>query len=243
MTTRRVSLPRELSLSSPQVLGPCASQVPGLWTTPPSSTVDGNFGPVFTNPFAVGPSGLPLCLGPIPGNGGAGGDFDIKDSVLPTCCAMRMDPELIHPTSPEVQDDIALRLYGPVRRLGCRVGAWERSLGPWLAPGGARTVQDDIALRCGGACEPTRMQSWKHEKGARLCGQSPDLSCTHVGVPPGRESRPPALGGRKLAGLPAGASPCAQELQPHAQRYVCLSCAFQTFALTGLCAETNSSYS
>ena len=52
--------------------------VPGrylaLRTTPPSSTVNGNFGPKFHKPFAVGPLGPPLCLGPIPGNGGVGGD-------------------------------------------------------------------------------------------------------------------------------------------------------------------------
>ena len=59
------------------------------------------FWPDIHKPFAVGPMGPPLCLGPIPGNGGAVGDFDNKDSVLPTHCALKMDPSLIHPASPE----------------------------------------------------------------------------------------------------------------------------------------------
>ena len=59
------------------------------------------FWPDIHQPFAVGPTGPLLCLGPTPGNGGAGGDFDIKDSVLSTRCALRVDPSLIHPTPPE----------------------------------------------------------------------------------------------------------------------------------------------
>ena len=60
------------------------------------------FWPDIHQPFAVGPTGPLLCLGPTPGNGGADGDFDNKDSVLSTRCALRVDPSLIHPTPPEM---------------------------------------------------------------------------------------------------------------------------------------------
>ena len=59
------------------------------------------FWPDIHQPFAVGPTGPPLCLCPTPGNGGAIGDFDNKDSDLSTRCALRVDPSLIHPTPPE----------------------------------------------------------------------------------------------------------------------------------------------
>ena len=89
------------SISSPQVLGLCARQVPG----PPDDAFfvdcEWELWPDIHKPFAVGPTGPPLCLGPIPGNGGAGGDFGNKDSVLPTCCALIIDPSLIHPAPPE----------------------------------------------------------------------------------------------------------------------------------------------
>ncbi len=52
--------------------------------------------PDIHQPFAAGPTGPPLCPGPIPGNGGAGRDFGYKDSVLPIRRALRMDPSLIH---------------------------------------------------------------------------------------------------------------------------------------------------
>ena len=80
------------SISSPQVLGLCARQVPG----PPDDAIfvdcEWELWPDIHKPFAVGPLGLPQCLGPIPGNGGEGGDFDNKDSALPACCAFENGP-------------------------------------------------------------------------------------------------------------------------------------------------------
>ena len=80
------------SISSPQVLGLCARQVPG----PPDDAFfvdcEWELWPDIHKPFAVGPLGLPQCLGPIPGNGGEGGDFDNKDSALLTCCAFENGP-------------------------------------------------------------------------------------------------------------------------------------------------------
>ena len=79
------------SLSSLQVLGLCARQVPG----PPDDAFfvdcERELWPDIHKPFAVGPTGPPLCLGPIPGNGGAFGDFGNKDSVCLTRFALRMD--------------------------------------------------------------------------------------------------------------------------------------------------------
>ena len=87
------------SLSSPQVLGLYARQVP------PDDAFfadcEWELWPNIHKPFAVGPTGPPLCPGLIPGNGGAVGDFGIKDSVLPTRCPLKMDPSLIHPAPPE----------------------------------------------------------------------------------------------------------------------------------------------
>jgi hypothetical protein len=89
------------SISSPQVLGLCARQVPG----PPDDAFfvdcEWELWPDIHKPFAVGPSGLPQCLGPIPGNGGEGGYFDNKTPLSLPVVPLRMDPSLIHPASPE----------------------------------------------------------------------------------------------------------------------------------------------
>ena len=75
-----------------------------LLTTPSSSTVNGNFGPIFTNLLPLGRRGRHCVRVLFLATVGWAETLVIKTlSVLPTSCAVIMDPSLIHPAPPEAQ--------------------------------------------------------------------------------------------------------------------------------------------